>query len=82
MPRRPTLSLILGTVGLAVSWTPVGLLGLLAGIAAIAVGAPQRTRDPAAKCGVLLGAAAVAVVVVVAGVTLVHSIRNGTFERS
>jgi len=80
------MSFALGLVAVAVSWSPVGLLGLAAGIAALVIGAGggQRTgegRSRLAMSGMVLGAAGIAIAVGIAIYGIVHAIGNGTFER-
>ncbi len=85
---KARIALGLGAVGLAVSWTGIGLVGLAAGVAAIVMGDNARRRTPpsapahrrVATAAIALGAVAIGGVVGIIGYTLARSIADGTFD--
>lgn len=80
---RSWLAVALGALGLAISWSAIGLLGAGAGVGAVVLGANERRRRSdkrVATVAVVLGVAAIAVCLAVVLVTILRAVNDGTFD--
>lgn len=86
--QRTWIPVALGAIGAAISWSAVGLLGVIAGIGAIFLAATERSaaargtlRRRIAATGLVLGGLACVILAALAAITIINAIADGTFER-